>query len=285
VDEWTPEVESEPDPRPKSNAGIVVLLLLVAIGGGAALWRYWIAPQEEALQPAPNPQSLMPPPPPDASVVPLEEGDALMRKLVAGWSSSPTLLRWLAADGIIQRLTAAVRLIARGENPAPVLGFLEVSGDFSVKEQSATKRSSSRGRQKRRAVSHDIEHIYISPASYKRYDAPVSMLTSVDTSAAGKGYAQLRPYFESAYAQVARPGEHFDDVLVQALNRLTGVKIHDGPVELVMKGAIYAFKDPALESLSDPEKRLLRLGPKNARAIQDWCKKFAQSASLSFAER
>ena len=42
----------------------------------------------------------------------------------------------------------------------------------------------------------------------------------------------------------------------------------DGDVELTPKVITYAFADPALERLRPAQKHLLRMGPKNERAIQ-----------------
>src|SRR5438094_562357 len=46
------------------------------------------------------------------------------------------------------------------------------------------------------------------------------------------------------------------------------VAVVEGDVELTPKVSTYAFADPALEGLSPAQKHLLRMGPKNERAIQ-----------------
>jgi hypothetical protein len=188
----------------------------------------------------------------------LAEGDALLREHASRASKSAELAAWLSAPDIVQRIAAAVRLIAQGRSPRPVLSFLEIEGDFRV-----------------------IGDRELDPASYKRYDRLTEIFTTVDAAFLGRGYRGMRPYFESAYSQVAQPGERFDGVLIAAIGKLTAVKVPEGRIELVPRGAIYLFKDPALESLSEVEKHLIRMGPRNARAIQDSLRQFASAAELS----
>jgi hypothetical protein len=40
-------------------------------------------------------------------------------------------------------------------------------------------------------------------------------------------------------------------------------------IEVEADGALYAFADIRLESLAPAQKQLLRMGPSNARAVQD----------------
>jgi hypothetical protein len=251
-----------------------VVTALVAAGAAAGAWYYWTHHGEELPKPVADP---------DAGAIvdagpslSLADGDALLRKLAASWTKDEKLLSWLGAEGIVQRLTAAVRLIARGESPRPVLSFIEIRDDFAVRE-TTVRSGKSKARGKRSKV---VEHIFIAPKSYARYDGVTRLLTAIDPDAAAKGWVELRPYFETAFAQVASPGEHFEDLLGAACKRLLSVKLIEGQVELVPKGAIYAFKDPALESLPEADKHMLRMGPSNGKAIQDWIRRFAASASL-----
>ena len=267
------ELDDEGSPRaPQQGRGWWIALTLAAIlaAGGAFL----LLRTPGSSPPEPTPVAFAA----DAGVaeldggtvpsLPLADGDALLRKLAAAGSSSAELAGWLAAPDILRRIAASIFLMARGDSPRPVLGFVEIEGEFAVKEESRGKKG---------------ERILISPASYARYDRLTRALTSIDGAYAGQAYGQLRPYFDSAFAEVGHPGERFDDVLRSAIRRLVSVQVSGGEIELVEKGAIYAFRDPALESLRPLDKHMLRLGPANAAAIQASLRRFAEAAGLSLA--
>jgi hypothetical protein len=69
-------------------------------------------------------------------------------------------------------------------------------------------------------------------------------------------------------------------MLSSAVSRVVNVKFPEGEVELVPKGAVYAFKDPALEGLSGAEKQVLRMGAKNGSVLQNQLRVFAEHAKL-----
>ena len=69
-------------------------------------------------------------------------------------------------------------------------------------------------------------------------------------------------------AQRRPPGTTFAATLARAIARVERVPIPDGPLQVVSPKLLYQYADPALESLPDAEKQLLRLGPENARALQ-----------------
>lgn len=190
---------------------------------------------------------------------PLEEGDALLQRLVAGWSKDPRLQQLS-----LRHLVAAVELVAAGESPKPALPFLSISGAFTVREEGRA------GRERR----------FMTKASFARYDPMGKLVGSIDAAAAGAAYAQLRPYCLTAFAELGRPGKRLDDQLTLALRRLIDVRVPEGEVELVPKGAVYAFADPTLEGLSAAEKQVLRMGPSNARVLQRQLAEFARRAQL-----
>lgn len=260
MDDFEPENAdtelSKPD-NTKRNVAIAVVAL-AAVGGALWFFRDRIFPTtpEPVVQAVPDPVVS-----PDAGVAlkSAEEADTLLRRLAVNGSSSKLLESWLASPGILQRITAAVVRVAEGKSPVPVLSFIEIKGPFSV-----TKKD---------------DKLYISAESNSRYDTFTEVFTSIDADYAGRAYGELRPYFESAFSQVAHEGERFDAVLQNALKRLSSVPVPDDPIEVVEKGGTaYAFKDPALEALSPAEKHVLRLGAKNARAFQASLRAFSEKA-------
>jgi hypothetical protein len=261
MDDLDPET-ADPQPRDENRGRRIAVIAVVAIAAiGAALWffrdRIFSGEPEAVVQAVPDPV-VIPDSGPVAEKSP-EEADKVLRDLAANGSSSKLLEAWLASPGILQRITAAVVRVAEGKSPVPVLSFIEIKGPFTVKENGG--------------------RLYISPESHARYDEFTSVFTSIDADYAGRAYGQLRPYFDSAFSQVANEGERFDDVLKSAIKRLSEVKIPDGPIQVVEKGATaYAFEDPAQEALSPVEKHVLRLGTKNGRAFQESLRAFASKA-------
>jgi hypothetical protein len=285
MDNWEMgDGESPAVPAKKKRTWLIALIIIAIVAvGGALLWRVFGQPRGPMETPvdagvdagAPDSGAFTP--------MSLPEGDALLRKLAGLWSKSADLAKWLAADDLIRRLTAAVNLVADGESPAPVLTFIPFKEEFSVDEEGGPKgkkgHRTHRGRPKHPKTV--IGRLFISPASYARYDAVTRAFMSVDPDVAGKAYGQLRPYFDTAFAQIGRPGKRFDDVLAAAIRRLVSTPLLEGKVEVVPKGAVYAFKDPAIESRSAAEKLLLRMGPANGKAVQESLRRFAGSAGLA----
>jgi hypothetical protein len=61
---------------------------------------------------------------------------------------------------------------------------------------------------------------------------------------------------------------------------LLRVSVPDESPEVAEKGALYAFVDPKLEGLSAAQKHLLRMGPRNAKIIQDKLRAVRAALSL-----
>jgi hypothetical protein len=260
--------------------GLAAVLILG--GAGAGIWYKWDdikgmlnGPQPVAVDAAPAVADI------DAGVAPSpQEGDELIRKLGPETSKAPQIAGWLANADIVQRLAAAVRLIADGQSPRAVLSFVELEGDYFV-DSVGQKKLGKHVAGRKKAPNEYVERVFVSPRSYARYDKLTDVFATMDIAYAGRSYRRMRPYFEGAFSQVARPGEHFDDVLAQAIDRLVAVRVPDGQIELVPKGANYLYKDPALESMSAAEKHVLRMGPKNAKIFQDTLRRFAGQAGLT----
>ena len=238
----------------------VLLVLVVVAVGGFSIWRWKSAnAPPPAIPEVESKPAVAPPAPPPA--LPMAEGDSLAKQLGADLSTSPELAKWLAEPDILRRLVGAVNLIAEGSSPRPVLSFLAPAGRFEVVK---TARA-----------------LHPSPKAYARYDMVTRVVTSLDIAAIATTYGRVKPYIDSAFAQIGRPGQSFDGVLRQAIGNLTETPIPDAEPQLREKGAVYAYADPKLEELNRAKKQLLRMGPQNARAIQAWLKKLDEALPKS----
>ena len=202
----------------------------------------------------------------EVKIVSIDEGDAQLKQLGAGWSKHPDyagLLQQLS----LRHLVSVVQLVAGGDSPRPALPFLSIPGAFAVREEGKATQ----------------EKRYMTRASFARYDGLGKLIGSVDMGAAGDAYAQLRPYCDAVFAEIGRPGKQFEEQLTAAVRRIVGVQFPEGEVELVPKGAVFAYADPTLESLSAAEKQVLRMGPENGRVLQRQLKAFAERAKLNLS--
>jgi hypothetical protein len=180
--------------------------------------------------------------------VQLSGTDPRVRDLLGGLSSDAEFLRWLSAEDLARRFTAATNLVAEGQSPRLPLSFMAPNGGFR-----AAKRSG-------RTV--------MAPESHARYDGVARAVASVDAKAAQRVYQELKPLLDAAHAEIAPTGQRLEQSLAQAIGRLTRVEVPRGPVELTPRGALYAYADPNLEALGAAEKHLLRMGPENMRKVQ-----------------
>jgi hypothetical protein len=250
--EEAPEALEEP-PRHGRLRVVLVAVVAVAIAGVGA-W-LWLGRQT----PAPAPAPVAPPPPvvaavpPPAPAVNITEGEALLRQLGPQLSAAKELAGWLAQADIVRRLVAAVNLVNDGKTPSAVLGFMRPHKGFEVLRRH--------------------KKVYASPKGAARYDLVTRVVTSIDPEAAGKAYAQLRPFADAAFAEVGPKGKTFDEVLRGAISRITSAPPPPVNAELLPKGLGYVYKDAKLEENTPARKQLWRMGPANVAAIQVWLKK------------
>lgn len=230
-------------------------LAIVLAGAGLAWWMLG--------QPAPSPHmerlassvTAAPPPAPVAAARPiaselpaLDALDPVIRELINELTASPLLARWLGTEHLARQIAALVEAAAGGGLPWRLLAPLRPSGAFSVVERGG--------------------RTTIAPASYARYDALADAIVALDPAAVVRAYRRLAPRLEEAHAELGEGARTFDAALGDSLRRLAETPIPDGPVAVTVRGGVYEFADPKLETLSPVQKLLLRSGPANARRVQ-----------------
>jgi hypothetical protein len=179
-------------------------------------------------------------------VPPLDQTDALVRRLLSELSSHPRIAAWLATGDLIRNFTLVVENIASGATPAAHVRVLRPAGAF-------------------RATGED--QFRLDPRSYDRYNSLADAVATLDAAGSARLYSTLKLRVEDAYRELGHDGP-FDVALERALVQLLRTPVVDGDVRLVFKGALYAYADPALERLTPAQKQLLRMGPRNERIIQ-----------------
>jgi hypothetical protein len=109
---------------------------------------------------------------------------------------------------------------------------------------------------------------WIDPASYKRYAPYVDILESLETASLLQLYQEYKPAIENIFSEIGNPSDSFDQKLEEAIDVLLDTPEVPFPVEVFTDSVMYKFADRQLESLSAPQKQLLRTGPENMRRIK-----------------
>jgi hypothetical protein len=78
-----------------------------------------------------------------------------------------------------------------------------------------------------------------------------------------------RPTLEAKFAEISAPNTTFNSALIKAIDELLDTPIVPLPIEVYSDSVMFKFKDDKLESLSAPQKQLIRTGPENTRRIKD----------------
>ncbi len=123
------------------------------------------------------------------------------------------------------------------------------------------------------------EQDVIAIANTARYNALVTLATSIDVARAAALYKQHYTLFQAAYKELGYPQAYFNDRLVAVIDQLLVTPEAPEPmaVKLIeVKGEVpstqpwtrYEFVDPKLEALPAGSKMLLRLGSENARRLK-----------------
>lgn len=239
--------------RRPAGLWIAGAVLLVAIGIAAYIAIGW----RKAASPAASQPAAAPPPPAaeplgrDAAAIalpPLDETDAVVRDLVKALSSHPSVAAWLTTNHLIRNFTVVVANIADGRTPARHLTPLRPSPPFRVMERGG--------------------EAFIDPRSYERYNTLASAAASIDPAGSARLYATLKPRIEDAYRELGVPDTPFDRTLERAIVVLLSTPVREDQVRVEPRGIGYAFAAPELEALTAAQKQLLRMGPRNVRAVQ-----------------
>jgi len=184
----------------------------------------------------------------DVDLPPLPQTDPIVRELVARLSSHPTIAAWLATKGLIANFTLVTLTIAEGRTPANLLRPIAPRGPFR------TTRSR--------------DGLFVDPRSYGRYNPHAEAIGALDSAGTASLYLTLKPRIAEAYSELGFPEGDFDRVLERAIGVLLQTPTLDEKATLFPKGVTYAYSDPTLQSLSPPQKQLLRLGPRNGQVVR-----------------
>ncbi len=173
--------------------------------------------------------------------------NAIVRQAVARLSAHPSFAALLVSDRLLEQFVLAVDGVAGGYSPRDELGPLRPQRQFLVRETDG--------------------RLVPAAGTFHRYDQAADLVESISTAGAVDLYRRFQPRLEAIYADVGWAAESFDARLRQAVDHLLEVDGLSGPFELEQRAIVYAYADDHLEQLSDAQKQLLRMGPRNMARV------------------
>lgn len=252
-----PQTPAAPPRRRALWLGVLAGVMALLLGVAAALLLLR-GPAPRNVDTNAGQVAVVAPPAPPPAEVNVADAESNAQTLLAGLSGKLSGL--LGTPDLLRKVVAAVQLASEGESWLHLFSPLRPSKPFEVIEKD--------------------NKTFVDPSSYARYDDIADAIASVDATKAAAAYSALTPALEQLYREVARPGARFSDALSKALSPVIHARISDDPVELAPKGAIWIFKDPALEGMDPTSKLMVRVGPANARKLQAAARAFAAAARL-----
>jgi len=250
------ELEERPEERPPVIRTFLIVLAVVLVGLSVLYFAFLKKPKSEPVESAaktiaetvPEGRVETDKPVPEVPPVELGKSDDLVRQMAKEVSSHPRLATWLQSQNIIRKFTAAVDNIANGQSPRKQVDFFNPSGVYKV-----TKKGT----------------IYVTdPSSYARYNQPVDVFISLDPGAFAGLFRAFKPLFQEAYKDLGYPDADFEDTLVRAIVELLKTPIVEREIPMEKSVVTYRMLDSRLESLSEAQKHLLRMGPENVGSVQ-----------------
>jgi len=251
---------------------VVAILACAAIGLGIY---FYIQPSKEAVPVKMPIVKEAPPRPPEkaiqeeekkispAELPKLEQSDDWLREKARDLSSNLKFADWFKIKNIIRRIAAAVDNIAEGNSPRAPLDFLKPKKGFTVKKKG--------------------ERLYVNPKSYTRYNLVADIFSSLDAEGAARVFKELKPLFQEAYRELGYPDRDFQDTLIRAIKELLRTPAVEGDIlleEKVISSSMISMADEKLEDLSDAQKHLIRMGPKNTAKIQGKLREIAGALGI-----
>jgi len=213
---------------------------------------------EATPEATPTPAQTLVPPLPRG--VTLDGSDGPVRTVVAVLSSNPVWVKWLASEDLVRRFVASVDNVAHGRSPRSHLGFARPSGKFTAVSRGGV--------------------LVTDPRAFHRYDLAAEIFTSLDLEGSVAAFEELEPLMEEAYAEIGRPGTTFRETLWKAIAELLATPVVPAGVPLEEKVVTYRYADPRLEDLSDAQRHLLRMGPRNVQRVQARLRELARALGM-----
>jgi hypothetical protein len=178
----------------------------------------------------------------------LDESDQFVRDRLLLMSDKKGLSFWVGTDDLIRRSASYVDGLSRGVILRNIFPLSSPKGKF--------------------ATHRDAQNIWLNAGNYERYDATVSVLSSLDMKIAAQIFHFTRPLLERAFSELGYRPRQMDGIILTALDHIINTPVIVEPIQLSRDSVNFRFSDPELESLTPLQKQLVRAGPENTRRLQ-----------------
>jgi hypothetical protein len=186
---------------------------------------------------------------PDEPPLPaLEHSDPEVRSTLADLLP-PLAQPALAPDQVLRRAAVVAANFARGKLVRDKLPLPAPGGKLLVTERG--------------------DRLYLSAANHARYDALAGALAELDTDALARWFGRYEPLLDEAWRELGADGGDVRAALIAGLELVLAAPEVQGEIELVQPAVFYRYADPALESLPDTQKLLIRIGPANRQLVKE----------------
>jgi hypothetical protein len=240
------------------------LLILIAVGAVAG-WLWFRSRQApEPLPPTPAHTDSLPSAAEAGDepfvLPPLGASDVAVRQLLLRLSDHPRLAAWLVTDDLIRRFVEAAVDVSRGSSPVPALEMLIPAEPFSVQRTDG------------RLLMH--------PRSQRRYDVLGEVFASVDTErATGCTISSFRSSRKPTGSWAFRTAPSRRSWV--APSRICWRSMSPpGPSRSGRRWTATCLPIRRIESLTPAQKHLYRLGPENARRVQEKLREISDELGL-----
>lgn len=239
-----------------------LVILVVLVAGIWAGWRWFRSgegPEQMPSEPVAAPVDSVAPREP--FVLPsLDVSDEAVRTLVRGVAQHPKLASWLVTDDLVRRFVEGVVDISRGSSPLPALEPLIPPEAFTVRPSG--------------------DRLLVDPRSYARFDLLAEVFAATEAQEAADVYREILPLIREAYQELGIPDQSWEEVLAQAIHNLLAVEVPEAPLEVREAIGRYVYAESSVESLTPAAKHLLRMGPVNARIVQQKIREISEELVL-----
>lgn len=166
------------------------------------------------------------------------------------------LLQLLVPQEVIRKFVLAVNNIAEGKVIHEYRPVVSPPPPFIVETFSVMVEGTA------------VDQERVAPTNFQRYEPYVTTLALIDSDAAIAIYRRFYPLLEEAFRELGLKKPNFHSVMIAAIDNILAAPDANGDLLLVHPKVFYQYADPALETLPQTHKLMLRMGPENARSVK-----------------
>lgn len=169
---------------------------------------------------------------------------------------SQGLVKLLVSEELIRKFVLAVNGVQEGKVVADYRPVVSPTSPFLVESFNVV------------VDGNEVSQERIDNKNFARYEPYVHALALIDSDAAINLYKRYYPLLEEAFRELGLKKKNFHSVLIGAIDNILAAPDIQGDLLLLRPKVFYQYADPALESMPQTHKLMLRMGPENARSVK-----------------